>query len=454
MRAWRQLPVQIGVVLTFLLIPLWLRLEDRPVLFAPLYVSSFALFLPLVFTVTAWLFTGLPGIKAFASSSVRAGWALVLLLLVLWMYASSSWAFMAEREPELAVNTYVQFGVVVLFALATACAGPAPQVVITALVVGLIWNTALGGGQVAMQSSLGLRQLGEFTLGIHQRGISVIQAGEVRWLRPYGLLPHPNILAGVFFVSLLALVYGLTHQRGMIRILSLIIMSTGLWVFLLTFSRGGYLAFAAGAFVLLPLLWRTQRAQQGLGIALMVALMVGISFFLVYRPLLFARAGVGLESTELYSAAERAVLSQTAARAITENMLVGVGAGNFPWRASYYLFYDNSPVRGNYVHNTLLAAWAELGLIGFTLFVIAIILGIEAVFQQIRRGEGDAAGRSALAAGFIALVVAGLFEHYPYSLLQMQTLFWGILAAAMQPMIKSLHKTVIIDRNSPHGDKR
>lgn len=429
---WRRFPVQAGVVLTFLLIPLWLRLEQLPILLAPFYVSSFALLLPLLFTVFAWLLTGLPGIRVFMNSSIRAGWAIMLLLLFLWMYGSSGWAFMSEREPQLAINAFVQFGCVVLFALAVACAGPPPRVVIAALIVGLIWNTLLGGAQVVLQGSVGITLLGEFSISAAQRGASVIQSGDIRWLRPYALLPHPNILAGIFFVGLLALVYGLTAKRAIIRLTSLIVMIPALWVFLLTFSRGGYLAFVAGAFVLLPLLWRNRRSQNGLGLALAAALIVGVSFFLVYRPLLFARAGVGLESTELYSAAERSILSQTAVRAISENTLVGVGAGNFPWRASYYLYYDNSPVRGNQVHHMLLAVWAELGLVGLLLLVSAVIFGIEAVLQRIRAQEGDTAGRAVLLAGFIALMIAGLFEHYPYTLLQMQTLLWGIVATAMQ----------------------
>ncbi|MBC8170170.1 MAG: O-antigen ligase family protein [Anaerolineae bacterium] len=139
-----------------------------------------------------------------------------------------------------------------------------------------------------------------------------------------------------------------------------------------------------------------------------------------------------MESTEVYSVAERTVLMQTAARAIHDNPLVGVGAGNFPWRASYYLYYANSPVRGNNVHQVLLSVWADLGFIGLMIFVLAMLLGLEAVYQRIRARDGDVVGRSVLLAGFIALTIAGLFEHYPYTLLPTQTLWWGMLAIAMQ----------------------
>lgn len=433
---WRLLPVQVGVLATFLLTSFWLRLDETPIFFARIYFSKFAILLPMMLTIVAWFLTGMPGFNVFRQGGIRAGWAVALLALVIWMYASSAWAFMRGSEAQMVIDatgTAVQFGVVALFVLVAACAGPPPSVVIPVLILGLIGNAYIGGGQVAAQSSIGLDFLGEFKLNANQSGVSVIQAEGVRWLRPYGLLPHPNIFAGVMLVGLLALVYWLLAERELLHTLALIILPATLWVFLLTFSRGGYLAFAAGAFVLLPLLWRTKRHENGLGLAFIVLLMVGAAFFIIYRPLLLARTGAGLESTEVYSIGERNALMQTAARAISDNPLVGVGAGNFPWRASYYLHYANSPVRGNNVHQVVMSVWAELGLIGLSIFVLTMLLGLEAVYQRIRAGDGDVIGRSVLLAGFIALAIAGLFEHYPYTLIQMQTLWWGLLAIAMQP---------------------
>ncbi|HEX2621779.1 MAG TPA: O-antigen ligase family protein, partial [Phototrophicaceae bacterium] len=405
----------------------------------PFYFSSFAILLPMVFTVGAWLLTGLPGFVAFRRSGIRAVWAIVLLAIPIWMYASSSWAFMAGSEHRMMITATAaatQFGIVVLFVLAAASAGPPPKSVITVLVIGLFWNSVLGGTQVALQHSTGLGRLGEFKLSITQPGISIIETNGIRWLRPYALMQHPNSLAPVFIVGLLTLVYGLTSRWWLTQFISFIVMVGGVWVFLLTFSRGGYLGFAAGSFALFPLLWRIKRAEQGLGIAVIVAAMIGLTFVLIYSPFLMARSGVGTtepEPTEVYSVTERDLLTQLAYRAIDQNILVGVGAANFDWRASYYLFYDHSPVRGRYVHSTLLSIWAELGVVGLILFVLAMLLGIETVLQLIRAKNGDIAGRAVLLAGFLALIIAGMFEYYPYTMLQMQTLWWGILAIAIQP---------------------
>ncbi|MBC8098460.1 MAG: O-antigen ligase family protein [Armatimonadetes bacterium] len=430
---WRTLPTHIGIVATFLAIPLWLRLPALPFGFAPLYVSGFMLVLPLLFTIISWFLSGMPGWARFKASDIRAGWAVALLGIALWMYGSSGWAFMAGRDPSIALSATVQFGLVALLALATACAAPPPGVIIAALIFGLVWNSALAGAQVALQSSVGLTALGEFPLNITQAGVGLLQAGDVRWLRPYGLLSHPNVLAGFMVVGLLALTDWLTSPRGRVHWLALLILIGTLWAFLLTFSRGSYLALAVGAVFLLPLLWRAKRAQHGLGTALLVAVMVGVSFFILYRPLLLARAGVGAEDIEVFSVGERALLLQTAARAISESPILGVGAGSFPWRASYYFFFDDVPIRGNNVHHVLMSVWAELGIVGLGLFVAATVLGVEAVFKHIRANDSASTERGVLLAGFIALGIIGLVDHYPYSMIQMQTLWWGILAVAMRP---------------------
>jgi O-antigen ligase len=169
--------------------------------------------------------------------------------------------------------------------------------------------------------------------------------------------------------------------------------------------------------------------------------MAGGVFFLAYRPLLLARTGVGLESTEVISIAERALLNAAAYTAIRESPLLGTGAGNFPWRASYYFFDSGLRMRGQNVHHVLLGVWAEAGFIGFAWVAIAIIAGVSAALRQIKSGS-DGMGRGVLLTGFIALAVVGLFDHYPWTILHFQAAWWGLLAVAMRDEIPSLEMDI------------
>jgi hypothetical protein len=69
------------------------------------------------------------------------------------------------------------------------------------------------------------------------------------------------------------------------------------------------------------------------------------------------------------------------------------------------------------------------------------VCGIEAALRQLRRLRrseirplrDESVWRSALLAGFVALGIVGLFDHYPWTLLQFQVMWWGLLAACIRP---------------------
>jgi O-antigen ligase len=483
---WPRAFIQAGILATFALIPVWYRFPGRLPLLPPLYVSQFLILLPILWSIAWWLIAGLPGFKALRSDSVRAGWALALLLLALWVLASPLWAFQRTAHPEVAQSASLQFGIVALFAVVVACAAPPRRVMIGSLVVGVLWNSLVTLGQVANQGSIGLRVLGEFTLGVNQPGIGYLQTGDARWLRPYSLLPHPNMLAGFFAVGLLATLPWLISRQRVLCWAGSLIFTLGLWGFLLTFSRGAWIGFAAGAFAIFPLLLRSQAAAESREfkmnrlatlaawrfqisprplITLAVSLAVAVPFVLTFHPFLAARAGVGGESIELRSVSDRVVFATFAYDSVIERPIIGVGIGNFPWRTSYFLMGTRYDLRGDNVHHVLLSAWAELGLVGYSLLVIALVLGVETVLRSLRpaaRNEqviqpafhgqmpvlarferayphtlagglpasGDQTAAIALFGGFMALTIIGLLDHYPWTILQFQAAWWGLLAAA------------------------
>lgn len=453
--------IHAGILATFTLIPVWKRLstQEPPPLFLPnLYVSYFWILLPMLWSIAWWLILRLPGFHILRKDTFRAGWALALLLLALWSLASPLWAFQRDAHPEVAKSASLQFGVAALFAVVVACAAPSRRAIIATLVISLLWSSIVAIGQAANQGSIGLRPLGEFTLGVNQPGIGYVQASDARWLRPYGLLPHPNMLAGCFAVGLLATVPWLFSRQRVLWWAGILIFTLGLWGFLLTFSRGAWIGFTAGIFAMLPLvvrggttlpataLWKWDKLllafwqffiSPRILLILAVFLAVSIPFALTFRPFLEARAGVGGEPIERRSVSDRIVFATFAYNSIIERPIIGVGIGNFPWRTSFYLMRTDYDLRGDNVHHVLLSAWAELGIVGFVLVIMALVLGLEATLRNLRQpdrsDQADRLNTIALLGGFMALTVLGLLDHYPWTLLQFQVAWWGLLAAVVKP---------------------
>lgn len=427
------LPIHAGILAVFALIPVWYRFPGSPRAYTQLYSTGFLIFGAMLWTVGWWLLAGLPGFAELRRDKVRRWWALALLLLALWGFGSITWSYTGTfSRPDITAGAALQFGVSVLFALVVACAAPPLRWIIRVFVVGLLWNSLLAFGQVALQHDLGLRFLGEFPLDPARSGISIVQAEGMRWLRPYGLLPHPNMLGGFLVIALLAAFAWVVNRRRVVWAVGVCLVLLGLWALLLTFSRSAWLGLAAGGFTALPLLIRgrlLQRVTRGrLIITIGAVLLVAGLFALLYYPFLASRAGVGSESIELRSVSDRSIYAAFAVRAIGERPVTGVGMGNFPWRASYYLQFTSFDLQGEPVHQVFLLAWAELGLVGLILTILALMLGIEAALRR----EVDPS-RTALLAGVVALIVVGLFDHYPWTLPQFQAAWWGMLAAAGAP---------------------
>jgi O-antigen ligase len=429
-----------GILASFLLVPVWVRIsrEAAPIP-SNLYATRFVLFIVLLWTIFWWFAARMPGFAELRREPMRALWAMLLLTLALLGFASNFWAFQRLNHPDVAETNALQFGAAALFALVVACASPPRRLIVTALVIGVLWNASLAVLQVANQGSSGLGVVGERVFEAERPGVSVVQAGDVRWIRPYGLLPHPNILAGYMAVSLLVCGAWAVSRRTLRWWVGTGVFLFGLFGLLLTFSRGAWAGFAVGAVVigLMLLRGRVRLHRLEIGISIACALLVGVVFLLLFRPFILARSGVVTESIEQRSIAGRVVYVSFALRTITEFPLLGVGIGNFPWRASYYLMDIPFDMRGDSAHNIYLSAWAELGTVGFILLLGAIVAGVLTFWKQTspytshEAREGEFVERAVLFGGFVALCVIGIFDHYPWTLLHFQVLWWGGLAAAI-----------------------
>jgi hypothetical protein len=425
--------LQALVWLIFVLLPAWLRWQEMPALLPDLYASRHVLLVPMLAALGLWLVLGLPGWATLRTSRWRLAWAVSLLALAGWAALSTTWAYVGARRPDVGLTAAYQFAAVAGFTLVVACAGPRPRLIVYALLIGLAGLTALTLAQVAAGGAVGLNALGEFRFGAAWERGSVLQAGDLLFYRPSGLMPHPNMHAGLLMAGTLAAGALWFDRRRWLQSAGAVLAAAGLSALLLTFSRAALGGLAVGGIVALLLLWpRLKRREGWFGLALAAGLagLAASAIFAAWAPFYSARA-LASEPVEMRSLADRIVFTDYALRAIGERPLQGAGAGNFPWRASAYLrdtFFD---LRGDNVHNIYLSAAAELGLIGLGLMVIGLVSGGVAGARATRASpNAPDADRAALLGIVAALLAVGLLDHYPYTTFHFQALLWGCLAAA------------------------
>jgi len=427
------------ILVTFALIPVWGRFDFAPPPFSADYVTGFAIFWPAITVVILWAITGFPGFRNLIRNGFAQVWVCLLLMLIIWIFLSRNWAFMRVQRPQVATGAALQFALALLFSICVASVRVPIRQVMLVLIVSMLVQVVIGGLQVARQESVGLGAIGEFVINLQKPGVSVIQSGLVRWLRPYGLASHPNLFAGFVAVGLLAVGTWIIADRRWLRWIGTGVFLFGLWVFLLSFSRAAWIGFGAGVISAFPMLLRSQLRERIIRrhVALLILLvaLVGGAFFLQYRSLLLARAGIGDEYTEQRSVNDRAILADIARSSVDTAPVFGVGIGNFAWYASYYLFYETDlDMQGDNVHQVLLSIHAELGWVGLLIVVLSIAIPMEAILQKKAQSSEDAA----LIAGFVMLGVIGIFDHYPITIFHFQTLWFATGGLMIQSAVKEM----------------
>lgn len=282
------------------------------------------------------------------------------------------------------------------------------------LLAGVAINAAVAIAQALVQTPLGLP--GELTLPRAVSGAAVI--GADRWLRPYGLTFHPNVLGGLLVVGLLAMLPQLS--RLYVKLLWWLCWGA----LLLTLSRSAWLALA----LTLPLAagWlfvRSPGLRRPLAITAAGSIVVALLILAPLRPVLMARltvsdapAGQPVPVTDR-SIDERLTLQSVALGVISARPLSGVGAGNTPL-AVQRAAVDAAPQP---IHNLPLLFAAEVGTLGGGLWIWLWLapLGMLLARWRSRRGRPTAPTATwpvVFALAWLALGIIGLFDFYPWGL--------------------------------------
>lgn len=293
--------------------------------------------------------------------------------------------------------------------------------------IGAFFQSFLAILQYLQQGSLNgwLYYLGERTFSGSTPGIANAEISGELILRPYGTMPHPNVLAGYLLISsVLIFWFLLPHAKGFIRWFGIFTILLSGAVIFLSLSRiviAVYLLLLLTGFVY----WIAKhRPKPRLGVGLVIAALLDILLFIggiAFFQTLLSR----FTQTSVFEEAfvQRNELTSAALQIISSHPIFGAGLGHFiptlaplqdPLSVGLYL----QPV-----HNIYLLIASEAGLIGLVLFFALLISTFKRLFFMLTLTSFIRKMYFPLLLLLGIILFIGLFDHYFLTLQQGQLLF-------------------------------
>ena len=335
----------------------------------------------------------------------RVFWALAALFV--WAICSEVWA----ARPDMALEASGRILALLSAYLIARFGGVSARWTVVVFIAAMSVHSVLAISQWDGQYVSASKWLGISRHDPAQPGTSVVKSDSGRYLRASGGFEHPNVLAGALAWAMIGGIFVIARERtGIIRALLLASLPLLAVALALSFSRTGWAMVLVGAMVLgaLSLMRRFDfgvgrgRAARTVLAGLLVFLSLG-SFLLTLRSVTgdrFSAETIGREG----SVSDREAYLQQAVFAIREHPIFGVGAGNFTAFSSR-VFPEAGSFIGAFqpVHVVPVLVFAELGIVGFTLFAFALAYGFARAWSN----------RNLLAiAGLSALVPPLLLDHW------------------------------------------
>jgi O-antigen ligase len=207
-------------------------------------------------------------------------------------------------------------------------------------------------------------------------------------------------------------------ERGPVRLAAGGAAAILVAVILASGSRGGLLALAAGAVVLVL---GIRGAGRIAALAVLAAVTLGLWS---YSPSFQERVASITHLEDDYNLTDergRKAVWQRGRQYIRENPVVGVGVGNFPIAEGAHfsvLYYGTRGAKWSTAHNAYVQAYAELGLIGGSLFVALLLLGVRFSWRMWRGARAGPAGahRPEFLASLAAFMMGAVFLSHAYFL--------------------------------------
>ncbi|MCL5432504.1 MAG: O-antigen ligase family protein [Patescibacteria group bacterium] len=287
---------------------------------------------------------------------------------------------------------------------------------------GVVLESIIAVLQFINQESVGgiLYFVGERNFNGQTPGIANASINGKLILRPYGTLPHPNVLAGYLTIAMAIVISNIKYQiSNIIKILLLFSVFVGIIALFLTMSRVAIIAwFIVVLFAGFSFFKKKTSYRFFIYYAMLIILLIAV---LLSSPIgnRFASLSLGDESVII-----REQLVNASFLMVQENPVLGVGVNNFLVNLPSSYKTTNGIFNIQPVHNIFLLIFSELGILGLLFFLWFLFI----TFKRIQKKKfsifplGFAQGGHFQFSIFFVVLFIGLFDHYFLTLQQGQIL--------------------------------
>ncbi|MBU1102723.1 O-antigen ligase family protein [Patescibacteria group bacterium] len=306
------------------------------------------------------------------------------------------------------------------------------------------------------QKSLGIKYL-ESPLAPNLAGVAKVVVSGQNYIRAYGLMPHPNILAAVLILAIFGVAYLFIKNYQASKNWHKIIYGVALVLILValffTFSRA---ITAVGLALLIiwlsALFWRPacrrgrqKESRRPIVIFIVLLFTVYCLLLIVYWPHVLARYDLNaVGQSQAFDL--RVYYNNVALDFIKSSPIFGIGQGNFVWANSNLGLLESWMYQPT--HNIYLLIAAETGLLGLLAFLAFLFFTLKSAWKN-----KDDLSASCLLFIVYCLLLIGFIDHFWWDIQQGQIMFWlflGILAAISHPE-RSEGSLANASKISPHS---
>lgn len=212
-------------------------------------------------------------------------------------------------------------------------------------------------------------------------------------IRIYSTMRNPNMFAAYLTFNICyAGAYYIRKRQDIYTTINILLSSICL---ILTYSRGGFIAFVAAMLIIFIV---CKEIKAGVYLAFMILLYYGYNFF--ENTNRADLSTIAFDSSSLY----RIEIWKASWGLFKENIIFGAGLGS----VSKLLSFSSDKLRGFIVHahNIPLQLLAEIGIVGFTAFFVLVISGIRRFILFWKQNKDSE--YSYIGVGFISALTAML----------------------------------------------